>query len=255
MHIGWSTLALQTINVLVLVWLLARFLFRPVGAIIAQRRAAAERLLADAATTRVQAETDAAEARQRLQNVSADADRMLAEARTQAEAECTRLLRQATDAAAGTHDEAKAAIENDRLAMEHVLQRNACDLAIIIARRLLQRLPAEAATAALLESLTALLQNLPEERRGDLADAEGQLDVVTATPLDEAQQTACRNLLNQLLGHAPTVAFRTDPTLIAGVELHTSRMLIRNSWQADLERIAGELRREDQHVAESARLA
>src|SRR5579859_3232434 len=124
MHIGWSTLALQTINVLVLVWLLARFLFRPVGAIIAQRRAAAERLLADAATTRVQAETDAAEARQRLQNVSADADRMLAEARTQAEAECTRLLRQATDAAAGTHDEAKAAIENDRLAMEHVLQRN-----------------------------------------------------------------------------------------------------------------------------------
>ena len=49
MRIDWSTLALQTVNVLVLVWLLARFLFRPVMAIIAERRIAAEKLLADAA--------------------------------------------------------------------------------------------------------------------------------------------------------------------------------------------------------------
>ena len=51
MRIDWTTLALQTINVLVLVWLLARFLFRPVMTIIAERRAAAEKLLADAAAT------------------------------------------------------------------------------------------------------------------------------------------------------------------------------------------------------------
>ena len=49
MHFDWSTLILQTINVLVLLWLLRRFLFRPVAAIIAQRQAAAEKLLADAA--------------------------------------------------------------------------------------------------------------------------------------------------------------------------------------------------------------
>ena len=37
MHIDLWTLGLQTINVLVLVWLLARFLFRPVAAIVVQR--------------------------------------------------------------------------------------------------------------------------------------------------------------------------------------------------------------------------
>ncbi len=41
MHIDWSTLALQTINALVLVWLLARFLFRPVAEIVAERQDAA----------------------------------------------------------------------------------------------------------------------------------------------------------------------------------------------------------------------
>ena len=65
MRIDWTTLALQTINVLVLVWLLARFLFRPVTTIIAERRAAAEKLLADAAAQRAHAQTDAAEIEQR----------------------------------------------------------------------------------------------------------------------------------------------------------------------------------------------
>jgi len=48
MRIDWWTLALQTFNVLVLVLILGRFLFRPVAAIIEERRAAAVKLLADA---------------------------------------------------------------------------------------------------------------------------------------------------------------------------------------------------------------
>lgn len=45
MRIDWSTLALQTVNVVVLVWLLSRFLFRPVSDIIAKRQAAARKLI------------------------------------------------------------------------------------------------------------------------------------------------------------------------------------------------------------------
>ena len=48
MRIDWSTLLLQTINALVLIWLLARFLFRPVAGIIAERQKAAQALIADA---------------------------------------------------------------------------------------------------------------------------------------------------------------------------------------------------------------
>ncbi len=41
MRIDWWTLALQTVNVLILIWILSRFLFHPVVAIIDERRAAA----------------------------------------------------------------------------------------------------------------------------------------------------------------------------------------------------------------------
>ena len=41
MQIDWWTLALQTINFLVLVWLLTHFLYRPVRQVIAERKALA----------------------------------------------------------------------------------------------------------------------------------------------------------------------------------------------------------------------
>ncbi len=66
MHIDWSTLALQTINVLILVWILARFLFRPLREIIAQRQAKTDAVLAEAVAARKQAaEAEAAAKKER----------------------------------------------------------------------------------------------------------------------------------------------------------------------------------------------
>ena len=64
MHIDWWTLALQTVNVLVLIWILARFFFRPVVNIVAKRQEEASKLLADAAAARQQAADARAEAEQ-----------------------------------------------------------------------------------------------------------------------------------------------------------------------------------------------
>ena len=55
MTIDWWTLGLQTVNVLILIWLLGRFFWRPVAAMIEQRRAADARILAEAEAKRNQA--------------------------------------------------------------------------------------------------------------------------------------------------------------------------------------------------------
>ena len=179
---------------------------------------------------------------------------MLTEARAHAETERTRLLQQATEAVSHAHETAKVVIEIDRLTMERALQRRACDLAVAIAGRLLLRLPAETATAALLETLTRAIVELREDDRRNLAASGGPVEIVTAVLLDERQQTECRDLIDRLLGRTPAVVFRRDPALIAGVELRTPQMLIRNSWKADLQHNAGELRQDEQHVAGSEHL-
>src|SRR5271157_3874975 len=58
MHIDWWTLALQAVNALVLIWLLAHFLFRPVVDAIAARQKAAGQLLADAKAAKAAAEAE-----------------------------------------------------------------------------------------------------------------------------------------------------------------------------------------------------
>ena len=61
MTIDWWTLGIQAVNVLILIWLLARFFWRPVAAIIEQRRATAQQILAEAEAKRSQATNALAE--------------------------------------------------------------------------------------------------------------------------------------------------------------------------------------------------
>ena len=63
MRIDWWTLGFQTVNVLVLVWLLSRFLFKPVAQIIADRQQQAAALMRDATNARASASIAAATAR------------------------------------------------------------------------------------------------------------------------------------------------------------------------------------------------
>jgi len=233
MHIDLWTLALQTINVLVLIWLLAHFLFRPVAGIIAARREAADKLLADAAAKLQQATDDAAALAHQREGLAGEAQRILAAARATAEAERATVLQHASDAAARLQADVQQAVARDEHAMREALEREANDLAVTIATRLLQRVPARALNRAFLDMLADTLATHPA--RGLLAAAT--IEVCSATPLDAAAQADCSDVLTRALGAGPELSFRTDPSLIAGIELAAPDALIRNSWRADLDRI------------------
>jgi len=242
MHFDWSTLALQTVNVLVLLWLLRRFLFRPIVAIIADRKNAAEKLLADAATARDQAQALAAQAAQHGKSLTADGDRILADARAAAATERTELLERSKNEATSIRDAAQAGLEQQRQQIRRELEVEARQLAVTIASRLLGRVPAQAVNAALLESLGKL--SADEWHR--LAGPGETLEVVTAASLDAAAQTACTEMVRRRLGCS--VHFGTDPSLIAGVELRGPHAKLHNNWRADLDHIAEELGQDDKHI-------
>jgi F-type H+-transporting ATPase subunit b len=242
MHLDLWTLALQAINAAVLIWLLARYLFRPVRAMIDQRRQAAEKLLADAEAARIKAAADATEMAQQRQGFAATGERILADAHAQAAADAAAQRAQAAQSITRMRQDAAAELAHERTAMQDVLAGEAADLAVTIARRLLARVPEPAATEALLHDLADRLAKLPESERARLAGA--QMEIVTASPLSPAQQAACGTWLGTALAGTPLrdLTFHDDPALLAGVELRAPHTLIRNHWQADLERIARELR-------------
>lgn len=243
MRIDLWTLALQTVNVLVLIWLLARFLFRPVTAVIAARRESADKLLVEAETQRQQATDAAASLAHEREGLAAEGQRILGEARATAEAERATLLQHATEAAARLQADAQQAIARDRQTMREALEREATDLALTIATRLLQRVPARELNRVFIDTLADTLVRNPAH--GALATVD--IELRSAVPLDATAQADTCAILTRALGTPPRIDFRTDPALLAGIELTAPSVLIRNSWRADLDRITQSLHEPTDH--------
>lgn len=239
MTIDWWTLGIQAVNVAILVWLLGHFFWRPMAAMIAARRAAVERTLADAEAARVQAAGALADIERTRAGFAAERDAILAAARAEAEQARAALLDQATTEAAALAVAARAGIAAERAAAEQAWADRAGRLAVDIAGRLLDRLDQGCVQAAFLEGLVVALAGQPASVRA-AADG-GRLEAVSAAPLGPADQAQCRARIAAALGGSPAIDFRVDPSLIAGLELRGANLLVRNSWRADLARILTEL--------------
>ena len=244
MHIDWWTLALQTVNILVLIWLLARFFFRPVMAIVVGRQAEANKLLADAAHAREEASAIRADAEQARARIAQERDRLIAEARNAAQTEQRNLLAQSAQEIANRHHEAKAAIARERAAAEAAIIDRAGTLSIDIAQRLLSRFPQQDMFYAFTDGICREVRTMPAAARESLAAATAAghpLEIVTAAPLSSAQTQHVRDALKEAFGVELPLAFRSDPAIISGIELNGANAIIRNSWRADLDRIRQEL--------------
>lgn len=245
MHIDLWTLALQTVNVLILIWLLAHFLFRPVTEIVARRQDEANRLLADADDVRRQADEERAGLERARAGMAAEREEVIAEAHAAAETARTALLARTSEEMSKLRADTDAAIARDRLAMEKTLIDHARDLSIDIARRLLGRLGPDASVDTFLVGLCEQMRALPPQARAAFMQAseEDDVEIVTAAPLGMEAAERVRHAVAEALGATPALVFRADPAVIAGIELNSRHAVIRNSWRNDLERIREELSR------------
>jgi len=248
MQIDWWTLALQAVNFLVLVWLLWRFLYRPVREVIAQRKQRAEQAMAEAA----EKESDAEAARQRYEKARAD----LAEERQDAlkkihgewDAERRKLLEEAKSEAAGMMEAARESLAKEREATLKEVRERVADLAVEFAAELLRKVGSQASSGAYLARIERRLEELPEVElarlRDDLAAADAVLTVATATPLAPEEREAWAERFGARLGQDHRVEFAADPQILGGAELRFPHAVLKFTL-ADQLRQAREALRED----------
>ncbi|MCC5975266.1 MAG: hypothetical protein JJT81_14605 [Rubellimicrobium sp.] len=239
------TLGFQAVNVLVLVWLLHRFFWTPVAAMIAERQARAATLLDEAEARRAKAEAHLADIEATHAAIGAERDAMLAAARKDAEAARDALIDAARAEAAALHDTAKDARVRAAAALKATAMEEAQGLALTIAGRLAARLDGASVDAAFLGWLVQGVRDLSDADRKALTGAG--LELVSATLQDAEAQDHISAALSDALGTPVTLRFRADPGLIAGHELHSPHFTLRNSWAADLDLIAAALKADDPH--------
>jgi F-type H+-transporting ATPase subunit b len=234
MHFDWSTLALQMVNFAVLVWLLHRFLYRPVLRVVDTRRAeiekqydgarAAEAQMKDRLTA-VDAERAgiAVERAAALREATAQAEQAASAGRAKAEREAAALLEDARKTLAAERNQALAE-----------MKRAALDLGAEIAGRLFAEAPMKLRSEVWIERIEQYLAALPKSEIEALTHRlpEGvPVGVVTASALPAESEETWRWRLHNTLCHGTAIEFAVDPTLVAGAELHFPNAVLRFSWK------------------------
>jgi F-type H+-transporting ATPase subunit b len=241
MQIDWTTFALEVLNFLVLVWILKRFLYRPVLAVL------------DARQARVKAETDAsrqlraeAEAlKGQYESRLADWDKEKAQARRQLEEELAReraarlenLKKSLADETAKGH----AREQSLGVAREAALAREALAQSYGAAAAMLRRMASEDMTRRIAQVFREDLATLPEPdlaalRNAALAlDVEATAEIAAAHPLDEAMRGALADALSQAAGRRLHLGFKDAPELIAGLRAGVGACLLHANLADELE--------------------
>jgi len=244
MHLDWWTLALQTVNFAVLVWLLHRFLYRPVLRLVETRRSEVQRQYADA---------KAAEEKANAQLAAVEAERVAIASEREAalKAAATQIREMTAAGRAKSEREAQALLESGRktLAGERqqalaAAQQFALELGATFAQQLLAEVPVALRAEAWIGRVEQFVRGLAPAERDALARqlASGEpLIVVTAAPLPSAIADAWRGRLRALLGNTTTVDFKVRPELIAGAELRFPTAELRFSFESALATLRSEV--------------
>jgi len=251
MLFDWFTVSAQVVNFLILVWLLKRFLYKPiVNAIDArEKRIAAELADADATKAEAQKERDA------FQHKNEEFDRqraaLVSQATDQARAERQRLLEEARKAADTWRAKREETLRNDARSLNRAIRCRTQQEVFAIARKVLTDLATTSLEERLGEVFTRRLRAMDGRAKENLAEAlktasEPTL-VRSAFDLPSEQQRAIRHALNETFSADIQVRFETTPDLIAGIELATNGQKVAWSiaeYLASLEKGVHELLKE-----------
>ncbi|GIX29576.1 MAG: hypothetical protein KatS3mg124_0048 [Porticoccaceae bacterium] len=219
MDLDPTTFALQILNFAVLVWLLGRFLYRPVLAALEQRRAELEAKRREAEEALARARALEAEYRGRLAAWEEEKARLRRALGEELEAERARRMAALGEELEREREQARRAAEEALREERRDLERRAVEQATAFLARLLEPFAQPAVERGLVELFIAWLEQLPAERREELRKGyrAGRLQLLTAFPLPEDLR---RRLAELLAGDSEApLPHRCDPTLKAGIVL------------------------------------
>jgi F-type H+-transporting ATPase subunit b len=232
MLVDWFTVAAQALNFLILVWLMKRFLYKPILHAIDERekRIAAQLADAEAQKTGAQKERDAFQ----LKNEEFDEQRaaMMSQATDEAQAERDRLLDEARKAADALGAKRREALDNEQRELHQAISLRTQQEVFAISRKVLADLAGTAVEERLCGVFVGRLRQLDGNAKQELGDAlkssSAPAVVRSVMELPAEQRSAIQNALNEIFSAEIQVHFETVPSLIGGIELAANGQKV--SW-------------------------
>jgi len=243
-QIDWLTVAAQIVNFLVLVWLLQRFLYRPITRAMERREAAIVARRDAAEDARAQAEAEAEALRQDRAALDAAKAEIMESARAEAEALRQRLEQDLRAEMADKRAVWQHHLDSERADFLRSVQRQAGAQLLEIAARVLADFADADLSGQVAARFAARLDALDEETREKLHDAaraaEGAV-VESGVALDPAAKARVTRALHAALATDLAVAYRETPDLVLGFRLIVGEQSLEWSAARYLRRLEAEL--------------
>src|SRR5271157_5355068 len=248
MLINWFTVIAQAINFLILVWLLKRFLYKPILHAIDEREQGIATQLAQAEAKKAEAQKDRDDFQHKNEAFDQERAALLKRATDEANAERQRLLDEARKDADALRAKRQDALRNEQRNLNKAIIRWTQKEVFAIARKTLADLATSSLEGRMGDVLVRRVRALDGAAKEQMANAfktsNHTVSVHSAFDLPPAQRTAIESAVKETFAPDAQVQFETAPELVSGIELSTNGHKV--SWSiadylATLEKSAGEL--------------
>jgi F-type H+-transporting ATPase subunit b len=226
MLIDWFTVGAQALNFLILVWLMRRYLYKPILHAIDERekRIAAE--LADADAKKAEAKKDRDEFQHKNEEFDQQRAALLSKATDEAKAERQRLIDEARKAADALSAKRQEALRNDAQNLNQAISRRTQQEVFAITRKALKDLATTSLEERMGEVFTRRLRTMNGDAKAVLATALKTTSVPalvrSAFDLTADQRATIQNALNETFSAEIHLRFETAPELVSGIELSSN---------------------------------
>ena len=251
MLIDWFTIGAQVLNFLILVWLMKRFLYKPILHAIDRREQRITTELENADKKKAEAQKESDEFKHKNEEFDKQRALLLRNATDEAKTERQRLLDAALEAATALSSKRQETLRNDELNLHQAISHRTQQEVFAIARKALTDLATASLEERMGEVFTRRLREMDGQVKAGLAEAlktaSDPAIVRSAFDLPAEQRAAIQNALNETFSAEIHVRFETAPDLISGIELTTNGQKVAWSiadYLASLEKGVDELLKE-----------
>jgi F-type H+-transporting ATPase subunit b len=253
---NWWTLGFQTVNFLILVWLLQHFLYEPVREIMQRRKGEVDRAYQQAAAAKAEADAARKESDAKLADAAKAAARMLDESKEASIRERNTIVEQARADAENITAAARERIAHEREEAALQLRDRIARLGVEVATALVrQSVSNNGTTPVLAENALRMLEEMPRAQRQRMAADLGSnstLELASAAPLSAALAESCTKRIAAAFERDVPIQFTQDSDLIAGVELRLPHAVVNCSWKHTLAQVLKTLLDHDGDAARQA---
>lgn len=223
MSINWFTVIAQVINFIILVWLLKKFLYKPVLQAIDEREKKITARLDDAKNNKEAAKKEQEDFAEKNKVFDADKKEMMDKAIADIKSQKENLLEEARKEVGDLDTKQRKAVADMEDDLKKRLAIQTQEEVFDISRKALTDLASASLEAQTTQVFITRLGALDDQEKQQFIDAfkseKTPVLIRTAFDLNKKQQTDITKSVDEILGKETSFEFKTAPEIISGIEL------------------------------------